>query len=264
MQPLHPLRKLYGNVCISPLLLALTNNDSVEHDSFDICVQTGDCYKNSVHILCMFHGVVMKFHKRVYTLLPHKRGTKVLTAKGELCGKSVPICLLYVKNCDLIVVEVKYCVRIVLICFVWRHNCVSGVQRDRLGIPDKWKRYIILEFRQHDIPSLRWQSCTSILWIHFWDMSSYCWYTEILQTLHYVDITWAWHTLLLYASLSLESGHSCFVGDINTLLIYLDSANLTFIWYFTTLTYLDCVGVVIPGLWTFILEVYWVTLDIPQ
>ena len=99
-------RKLYGDICMPRLRLALTDDDLAEHGSFDTCVQTVDYYKNYVSMSCVFHGVVMKFHEIIYPLLPHKRGTKVLTAKGELCGKFVPICLLYVKNCDSIVVEV--------------------------------------------------------------------------------------------------------------------------------------------------------------
>ena len=82
---------------MSRLPLALTDDDPAKHGSFETCVQTVDCYKNTVSMLCVFHGVVTKFHERIYPLLPHthKDGVKVLTGKDELYGKFIVFLLVY-------------------------------------------------------------------------------------------------------------------------------------------------------------------------
>ena len=80
-------RLLYSDTCMSRLRLALTDDDPAEHGPFDTCVKTEKCYENATHMLCVFHGVVMKFQEQIYSKLPHKKGTKLLTKTGDLYGE---------------------------------------------------------------------------------------------------------------------------------------------------------------------------------
>ena len=80
---------LYGTVTVSWFQLAVTDDDVSAHGPFDCLIKTQSCYTNCVHMLCVFHGLIMMFHTDVYPLLPHKRQTKLLTKKGHLYGKSI-------------------------------------------------------------------------------------------------------------------------------------------------------------------------------
>ena len=109
MQPLYPSNKSYyfgqfiyfffpsvmGDICKSCIRLALTDDKSTIHGLFETCVETVDRYNNAVNMLCVFRQVVMKFHKCIYTLMPHKPRAKVLTCKGELYGQFIIFCLQY-------------------------------------------------------------------------------------------------------------------------------------------------------------------------
>ena len=79
---------LYRAATISWKRLFLTD-DVAERGPLDSCIKTMACYSYSTHMLCVFHGIVMAFHKKVYPKLPHKRGSnkKILTEKGELYGE---------------------------------------------------------------------------------------------------------------------------------------------------------------------------------
>ena len=78
---------LYGKETIKRNRLALTDDDHAEYGPFDSCISTIECYKNSKHMLCVFHALVMNYHSDVYPKLPHT-GTKnkVLTNTGEAYG----------------------------------------------------------------------------------------------------------------------------------------------------------------------------------
>ena len=64
---------LYGTVTVSRFQLAVTDDDVSAHGPFDCLIKTQSCYTNCVHMLCVFHGLIMMFHTNVYHLLPHKR-----------------------------------------------------------------------------------------------------------------------------------------------------------------------------------------------
>ena len=63
---------------LSPLRLALTDDDSASHGSFD----------EATHMACYakFHAVIMKFRDTVYGKLPKIKGTRTLTASAALYG----------------------------------------------------------------------------------------------------------------------------------------------------------------------------------
>ena len=79
--------QLYGVTTLSRLRLALTDDDNTEHAPFDNAIKTNDAYKNSRHMLCIFHALVKAFHEQVYPLLPGNKGKGVskrkLTDKGK-------------------------------------------------------------------------------------------------------------------------------------------------------------------------------------
>ena len=74
---------------MSRLRLALTDDDPAEHGPFDTCVKTEKCYEDAISMLCVFHGVVMKFQEQIYPKLPHRKGTKLLTKQGDLYGECI-------------------------------------------------------------------------------------------------------------------------------------------------------------------------------
>ena len=85
----HFFPLIYGETCISRLRLALTDDDPAEHGPFDTCVKTQKCYEDAISMLCVFHGVVMKYQEQIYPKLPHKKGTKLLTKQGDLYGECI-------------------------------------------------------------------------------------------------------------------------------------------------------------------------------
>ena len=91
----HFFLALYGKVTIGRNRLALTDNDVAEHGPFDCCRATMDCYVLSKHMLCVFHGVILKFNENIHPLLPQTRGQRhlplrqrKLTNKAHLYGES--------------------------------------------------------------------------------------------------------------------------------------------------------------------------------
>ena len=93
----HFFVELYGTATISRNRLALTDNDPSEHGPFDTCKETMDCYRRSKHMLCVFHGVILKYNENVHPLLPRTRSSaerdvpsrqRKLTARASLFGKS--------------------------------------------------------------------------------------------------------------------------------------------------------------------------------
>ena len=92
----HFFVELYGTATISRNRLALTDNDPSEHGPFDTCKATMDCYRRSKHMLCVFHGVILKYNENVHSLLPRTRSKaersipirqRKLTVRGSLFGK---------------------------------------------------------------------------------------------------------------------------------------------------------------------------------
>ena len=79
---------LVGDTTITRLRLLLTDNNPVEHDPFSTCTNTDECYKLPIHMLCVFHRLVLTLQERVYHLLPHNcNGPKQLTATCNLYGE---------------------------------------------------------------------------------------------------------------------------------------------------------------------------------
>ena len=95
--------QLYGSVTLSRLRLALTDDDSASHGSFDAATHAMACYANAKHMPCMFHAEVMKFHDTVYGKLPKSKGTRTLTASAALYGTYMsPLRPFVVKLTDII------------------------------------------------------------------------------------------------------------------------------------------------------------------
>jgi hypothetical protein len=83
--------ELYGEETMGRNRLMLTDDDPSAHGPLDNCIKTMDCFSQSCHMLCVFHAIVMVFHKKIYPKLPHKRGKNVrlLTEDGDLYGEIV-------------------------------------------------------------------------------------------------------------------------------------------------------------------------------
>ena len=72
---------LYGEVTVSRIRLFLTDDDNAEHGPLDCLIATNNCYKNGLHMLCIFHGIVMGFMEKVYPYLPKKKWKKARKEK---------------------------------------------------------------------------------------------------------------------------------------------------------------------------------------
>ena len=68
----HFFSFLYGNLTVSRVRLALTNDDIAAHGVFDGSTQIVKHLRGAKHMICVFHAVVMKFQDIVYDLLPKK------------------------------------------------------------------------------------------------------------------------------------------------------------------------------------------------
>ena len=68
--------------------LAITDNEAAEHGPFDCCRATMDCYVLSKHMLCIFHGVILKFNENIHPLLPRTRGQHHLPLRQRKLTKS--------------------------------------------------------------------------------------------------------------------------------------------------------------------------------
>lgn len=64
---------LYGEVTVGRNRLALTDDDDAEHGPFKNCIKTMGCYSKSMHMLCVFHALVLAYNEQVYPLLPRKK-----------------------------------------------------------------------------------------------------------------------------------------------------------------------------------------------
>ena len=75
---------LYGEDTISRLRLVLTDDDEASHSAFDTCKIIVPSYDLCIHMLCIFHGLVMKLHKQVWPKLPHRSDNRqLLTPLGR-------------------------------------------------------------------------------------------------------------------------------------------------------------------------------------
>ena len=80
--------QLYDPCTLSRLRLALTDDDTASHGSFDAVTKVMACYSDAKHMLCVFHAIVMKFHDTVYSKLPKESGARLLTKPASLYGAS--------------------------------------------------------------------------------------------------------------------------------------------------------------------------------
>ena len=76
---------LYGKDTISKIRLVLTDDDEASHSAFDTCRILVANWSLCLHMLCIFHGLVMKFHKLVWPKLPHRKdNAQLLTPLGKI------------------------------------------------------------------------------------------------------------------------------------------------------------------------------------
>ena len=68
----------------------MTDDDKAEKAAIKAIKAVIKEYKKMLHMLCVFHGIVMKMHELVYPLLPRRRrNAKLLTKKGEVYGQCI-------------------------------------------------------------------------------------------------------------------------------------------------------------------------------
>ena len=78
---------LYGEHTISRNRLIITDDDDAEHGPLDNLIVTTDYYKNTIHMLCIFHAIIMPYKEQVYSKLPKKPGNKKeVTVIGDVYG----------------------------------------------------------------------------------------------------------------------------------------------------------------------------------
>ena len=76
---------LYGRIAISRIQLVLTDDDLSSHGALADVKVLDECWSDVLHMLCVFHGLVMAYHKNVWPLLPHESGNPYqLTEGGKL------------------------------------------------------------------------------------------------------------------------------------------------------------------------------------
>ena len=76
---------LYGRIAISRIQLVLTDDDLSSHGALADVKVLDECWSDVLHMLCVFHGLVMAYHKNVWPLLPHESGNPYqLTEDGKL------------------------------------------------------------------------------------------------------------------------------------------------------------------------------------
>ena len=101
---------LYGERTISRIRLILTDDDKAERAAIAAIKAILKEYKKILHMLCVFHGIIMKMHETVFPLLPRRRGNKkLLSKKGEVYGKYIkPFFVCLVSN----VVNVPFTIKL--------------------------------------------------------------------------------------------------------------------------------------------------------
>ena len=79
---------LYGSHTISRNRLVLTDDDDAEHGPLDNLIDNNDYYKKTLHMLCIFHAIIMPFKEKIHPKLPKKTGNKKeLSELGEAYGE---------------------------------------------------------------------------------------------------------------------------------------------------------------------------------
>ena len=82
-------RFLYGDVTLSRMRLALTDDDTASHGAFNGATQIVKELSSAKHMLCVFHAVVMRFQDLVYPHLPKQRNGRELTENRAIYGLSM-------------------------------------------------------------------------------------------------------------------------------------------------------------------------------
>ena len=67
------LLELFGEVTISRNRLCPTDDDMMEWDPLDDCINTMDCWSQPRHMLCVFHALTMQNFEKIYTTIPERR-----------------------------------------------------------------------------------------------------------------------------------------------------------------------------------------------
>ena len=87
---------LYGKTAIERIQLVLTDDDPSSHGALAHVKILDKCWEDVVHMLCVFHGLIMAFHKIVWPKLPHKRGNAfelTNTGKAYCTSLFVPVAI---------------------------------------------------------------------------------------------------------------------------------------------------------------------------
>ena len=80
---------LYGWIAISRIELVITDDDLSSHGALADVKILDQCWSGVLHMLCVFHGLVMVFHKNIWPKLPHKEDNPYeLTDTGRLYCES--------------------------------------------------------------------------------------------------------------------------------------------------------------------------------
>ena len=94
---------LYGKAAIERIQLVLTDDDPSSHGALAHVKILDKCWEDVVHMLCVFHGLIMAFHKIVWPKLPHKRGNPYeLTNKGKAYCTSLRSVWSYILSCPFV------------------------------------------------------------------------------------------------------------------------------------------------------------------
>ena len=79
--------QLYGETTISRNRLVLTDDDPSEWGPLEDCIKTLPYWKDTVHMLCLFHALTLVFYERIHPQLPRKSGK--ITNLGKTYGKEL-------------------------------------------------------------------------------------------------------------------------------------------------------------------------------
>ena len=77
---------LHGEVTISRNKLCLPVDDTAEWGPLEDCIKTVSCWKESLHMLCMFHALKLVYYGFFHPKLPKYKGN--VTQKGKAFGES--------------------------------------------------------------------------------------------------------------------------------------------------------------------------------
>ncbi len=95
---------LYSEETIKHNCLILTDEDCAKYKPVVNAIKTIKTYKNTTHMICVFHAVAKKFKEVLFPSLPHNKCSKNLSPLGEkygekLCAMCFFTCILVNERC---------------------------------------------------------------------------------------------------------------------------------------------------------------------